>query len=70
MVIFRVIIVTSDVDADCDDSNESSRYFFEIQFTQDDKTLINYGNIISDTIVKNRDRENLLEELENRFINA
>ena len=49
-----MIIITSDIDSDCDDSNESSRYFFEIPFSQDDKILINYGNIISDTIIKNK----------------
>lgn len=65
-----MIIITDDIDADCDDSNESSRYFLEIQVAQDDKVLLNYGSMISDTITKNKERENLLEELESRFINA
>lgn len=30
--LFRVVILTENVQFDCDDSNESSRYFLEIPY--------------------------------------
>ena len=65
----RVIILTSDVENDCDDSNESSRYFFEVPFSKDDRTLLTYASTITETITKNKTKEYLLDELEEAFVN-
>jgi|JI6StandDraft_1071083.scaffolds.fasta_scaffold02331_13 hypothetical protein len=55
----RVIILTANVQAECDDSNESSRYFLQVPWSTDEASLMEYAYLLSDVITRNSNKQEL-----------
>lgn len=64
----RVIILTPSIEDECDDSNESSRYFLEIPYSRNEGQLMSYVHLLNDVITKNQRKEDLHEELEDEVL--